>query len=574
MAGSAFSGQVKGGQQPISGAQIFLDEVGSSGPGAGAVNLLTASVFTNAQGSFSISGDYTCPSATTQVYLLAEGGNPGLSGSINNPAILLTAALGDCGNLGPSSFININEATTAAAAWALAPFLSPGGIVGATSTNSVGLRNAFANANKLVNIATGTASGAALPAGTTIEVAKLYTLANVLSACVNSDGTTACNALFSAATVGTSVPSNTLDAARNVALDPANNVSALFNAAPAQAPFVPGLSAAPHDWTMTVTFTGGGLNGPTAVAVDSLGDLWAANYFGGAVTEISPTGQLQSFADSSLDESFGIAIDGSNNVWVTNEQSSFSVNSGNGSVTKFNSAGVVVGGSPFAPGGIYYPYAIAADTDGSLWVADYGSSTATHLAANGSSLSGSSGYTSDADLSFPGSVAVDATHNAWFGAESQAARVTTAGTISGYSCCEYATGIAVDQSGDIWLSDYFGSGVVELGSNGALLQTLSGTGGTDYPEDVAIDGSGNVWLSNYHGNTISAVTGAASGPSSTAISPASGYGLDAGMDLPFGMALDSSGSVWVADRAANAVTQFVGLASPVATPLLGPAKQP
>jgi len=573
-AGTAFSGRVNGGQQPISNAQILLYEAGSSGAGIGAVNLLTGQVFSNAQGNFTITNDYTCPSASTQIYLVAQGGNPGLTGPNNNPSILLAAALGDCSNLSePSYFINVNEVTTAAAAWALAPFLSPGGIVGSSSTNAVGLRNAFANANKLVNIAMGTAPGPALPAGTTVEAAKLYTLANALSVCVNSDGTTPCNPLFQATTVGANVPSNTLDAARNAALNPSNNVSALFNAAPAAAPFAPGLSAAPHDWTMSVTFTGGGLNHPTGLAVDSQGDLWAANYFGGAVTEISPTGQLQSFADSNLDESFGIAIDSSDNVWVTNEQSIYSLNDGNGSITKFNSAGQLAAGSPYSAGGVYYPYAIAADTDGSIWVADFGDSAATHLAGDGSSLSGG-GYTSEANLTFPGSVALDAAHNAWLGAESQAAKVTTPGTIDSYFCCQYATGVAVDQAGNVWLSDYFGSSVVELGSNGAVLQTLSGAGGTYEPEALAIDGNGNVWLSNYGRNTVSAVTGANSGPTSTALSPASGYGLDTGLGEPFGIALDASGSVWIADHANSAITQFVGLAAPIATPLLGPPKQP
>jgi streptogramin lyase len=510
--------------------------------------------------------------------LVARGGNPGFdpSKNIDNQAILLAAALGNCGNLSaPSYFISVNEVTTAAAAWALAPFLSPGGIVGASSTNATGLQNAFANANKLVNVASGTAGGVALPAGATIESAKLYTLANALSACVNSDGTMPCNPLFSAATVGTSVPSNTLDAARNVALNPANNVLALFNAAPASgAPFVPGLSTAPHDWTMSVTFRGGGLNGPTSLAVDSQGDVWAANYFGGAVTEVTPAGQLQSFADSSLEESFGITIDSSNNVWVTNEQSTYPLNNSYGSITKFNSAGQIAAGSPYYTGGVYFPYAIAADTDGSIWVADYGDATATHMASDGSTLSGGSGYGSTSSLSFPGSVALDANHDAWFGAETAATKVTTSGTVTAYSCCEYAAGIAVDQAGNVWLADYTGSGLVELGTNGVALQSLTAAGGIYTPEGLAIDGSGNVWVTNYHGKTISAFTGAGSGPVSTALSPSFGYGLDAGLQLPWGIALDSSGSVWVASNLTSAITQFVGLATPVFTPLAGPPKQP
>jgi streptogramin lyase len=567
VAGAAFNGRVIGGQQPISGAQIFLYAAGSSGPGAGAVSLLTNPVFTDGQGNFSITNDFNC-SSSTQVYLLAQGGNPGLTGFTSNPAILLSAAIGNCGSLTQSSFITINEVTTVAAAWALAPFLSAGGVVG--STNSLSLQNAFANANKLVNIATGTAGGAALSAGTTIEAAKLNTLANALSACVNSNGTTACGPLFAAATVGANAaPSNTLQAARNVVLNPGNNVVNVFNAAPAQPPFAPGLSSAPNDWTMSITYTGGGLDEPTGVAVDSLGDVWAANFFGNMVTEISPAGQLQSFFDSNLNESLGIAVDSSNNVWVTNEESTYSVNDANGSISEFNSSGQLASGSPFTAGGIYYPYAIAADTDGSVWIADYGDSAATHLAANGTSLSGASGYKSNAHIPSAGSVAVDGSHNAWFGALSQVAKVTTSGAISSYTCCQQAGGVAVDPSGNIWLADYSDSSVVEFNSNGAFLQTLTGTGGTYFPYALAIDAGGNVWIANYRGQTISVVTAGGA-----ALSPSYGFGLDAAMNLPFGIAVDSSGSVWVTNKLADAVTQFVGLAAPTATPLLGPPGPP
>ena len=64
--------------------------------------------------------------------------------------------------------------------------------------NSVGLTNAFATANNLVNVATGQAvtsatlngsgTGTGLSITATPESAKLNTIANILSACVNSDG--------------------------------------------------------------------------------------------------------------------------------------------------------------------------------------------------------------------------------------------------------------------------------------------------------------------------------------------------------------------------------------------------
>ncbi len=106
-----------------------------------------------------------------------------------------------------------------------------------------------------------------------------------------------------------------------------------------------------------------------------------------------------------------------------------------------------------------------------------------------------------------------------------------------------------------------------------MLQTLK-SGGLDYPEDLAIDGSGAAWVVNYRGNSLSGFGGASGGSASSVLSSSSGLGADAALLEPFGIALDASGNAWVTNFASASVTQFVGLASPVKTPLLGPAAQP
>jgi len=127
------------------------------------------------RGAFSIMGLYTCPSASAQMYLVATGGD---SGAGTNSSLALMAALGSCGNLSLSTFVNIDEVTTVAAVYSLAPFTAtnsgtPGASVGTSSTNSQGLTQAFATANNLVNTASGLPSGASLPAGATIPSAEL-----------------------------------------------------------------------------------------------------------------------------------------------------------------------------------------------------------------------------------------------------------------------------------------------------------------------------------------------------------------------------------------------------------------
>ena len=80
-----------------------------------------------AGGGFSITHDYNCPSATSQVYLVASGGNPCLSAGTNNTALALMAALGPCGQLNGSTFVDIDEVTTVASVYALAQFMTAGG---------------------------------------------------------------------------------------------------------------------------------------------------------------------------------------------------------------------------------------------------------------------------------------------------------------------------------------------------------------------------------------------------------------------------------------------------------------
>ena len=85
--GVALRGAVHGGQQPVSGATIQLHAVGTSGYGSAAAPLIASTVKTLADGSFSITNAYTCPSASTQVYITATQGD---SGFTNNPNVFPT----------------------------------------------------------------------------------------------------------------------------------------------------------------------------------------------------------------------------------------------------------------------------------------------------------------------------------------------------------------------------------------------------------------------------------------------------------------------------------------------------
>lgn len=571
----AFTGQMQSGTTPVTGASISLYAAGASGPGDGATNLLPSqTIMTDVSGKFSVPA-FTCPSSTSQVYLVGRGGSvaPSLG---DHPAITMMAALGDCTNVTSSTAVVMNEVTTAASAWALEQFIGPDANIGASSTNATGLRNAFLEVANLVDNSKGIAPGPSLPANTILETAKINTLADVLSACNQPASATACQSLFAATTEGSTIPSDTLDAALNIVRNPAAQVSAIF-ALLAGTPFQPALSAAPHDWTLSATYANctsgcGGLNLPGSLAIDSKGNVWVANYFGGVASEFSNTGAPASpngYAATGLQESFGIAVDAQDSVWITNENGSSAQGTATGSITHLSSAGENLSGAGYTGGGIYYPIAIAATAAGNLWIADHANSTATLLAGDGTAISGATGYATSA-LPFTTAVAVDAGQNGWFAYQGGLAKVTPAGAVSAFSCCIVPAGIAVDASGNVWMTDYDASSVVELSSSGGVLGQAVMTGGVLTPVGVAVDGAGHVWTANYRGNTLSELDGA----TLQALSPAAGFGQDSSLYGPFGVAIDASGNLWTSNAYGDTLTEFIGVAAPVKTPLLGPPAQP
>ena len=244
---------VTGGQQPIAGASVQMYAVGTTGDQSSATPLLTSPVFSNATGGFDLDGLYTCPSASSQVYLTATAGNPGLSAGASNAASVLMLSLGACGGLSTLTTVNITEVTTVASAYPLIQFMTGPTMVGSSPANSALLADDFARTNQYVDIA----SGLAAPSGSVIvPTNQLYALANSVAACVNSIGGkagdgSACGTLFADATPPGSVPPiDTLTAVLNIASNPTANVPDIFSIATPSSPFAPTLSIAPSEWNL------------------------------------------------------------------------------------------------------------------------------------------------------------------------------------------------------------------------------------------------------------------------------------------------------------------------------------
>ncbi len=568
----ALRGMVHGGQQPVVGASIHFYAVGATGYGSTASSLLTSTVTSGAGGTFSITGLYTCPSASTQVYLVATGGNPGLSAGTNNTSLALMAALGSCGNLSSSTFVTINEVTTVAAVYALAQFTatnsgSPGASLGTSSTNTQGLTNAFATAANLVDTAIGATPGATLPAGATVPTSELNTLADILATCVNSDGSTGeCSSLLADATPsGGTAPQNTIDAAFDIAQNPSNNVSALHNLVTGTPPFQPTLGSAPNDWTVAINYTDSTLNQPAATVVDSSGNVWVVNSAGNSLTKYSNSGTILSgssgYTGGGLSGPRFAAIDISGNIWLTNA---------NDSLTEISSGGnAVTGVSGYTGGGLNSPEGIAVLTGGRPVIANNGGSSLSIFSTAGVPASGSSGYTGGG-LASPFGIAVSTGNIVWVSDDDNtlsefsnngAPRSASGFTGGGLSS---PRGVAIDHSGNIWLANHGGASLSEFNSSGTAISTSSGYtgGGLVDPTQIAIDGLGNVWVTNPSGSCLSEFSNLGA-----AISGSSGY-TGGGLSSPGGLGIDGSGNVWVPDAFSNQVTEFVGAAAPVVTPLI------
>ena len=257
----ALNGGVRGGQQPIVGAQVYLYAADATGYGKPSDSLLKSPgyVTTDGNGFFTITGDYTCPSASSQVYLYAVGGNPGAG--INSAAGLL-AGLGSCGSLTSSTFIYMNEISTVVTAYALAGFATDATHVSSSGSALAltGVANAFATIPNMETLSTGVAL-AKTPSGFgVVPRAEINTLANILAACINSTGpgSTACSTLLSDATSGTTTPTDTATAAINIAHNPAAHVAALYGLQTPNSPFQGTLSSAPSDFSMEISFPGPG----------------------------------------------------------------------------------------------------------------------------------------------------------------------------------------------------------------------------------------------------------------------------------------------------------------------------
>ena len=568
---------------------------GGSGTGATAtaVAVPTAGVLTDANGRFNISGDFTCPSSTSIVYLTATGGNPGLANGTNNTAIALATPLGACGNLSSSTVVSINELTTAAMAFAMGQYFTT--TFGSSSTDSfgapnttqaqVGITNAYNTVGNLVNIANG-GDGSAVTTKTltttgvgsitvTPESLKLGTIGNILAACVNTlnSSSTACSTLFSDVTpTGGTAPTDTLQAAVYMSLNPTStnangssaNLTALYGLSSGFAQFS-GLSTQPTDWTLGITYgsnttvAGAGtylLYDPEHVANDASGNVWLANFnttsTGNSVTELSATGTpLVQTLTTIYGTNRELAIDPSGNVWLPD---SYGLVGSTVTSAKGTTVYEYVPGNPgtvntFVTGND--PAAIAFDGVGNAFIIE--PSFANTTTANGGASTG-------ALEEIP----------------ANSSNGTLATTIASSLYTEFSS-LVVDKNYTIWVTggNTINPGTAAGGVNG-VYQFLKNTGtGTGYPSTptatavgvatagattvssltapegaVAVNNNGDVLIANF-GSTANSTLGGIAGTSTTTLANATNVPFTLGVTKQQFIAVDGAGNIWTSQAASG-----------------------
>ena len=532
---------------------------------------------TDSSGKFTIAGGYQCPSSTSQMYLLSIGGQAGTN-DVNENLVLMTL-LGPCDAFNSSSLV-MNEVTTMASAWSVAPFaanplttgLTSYLYLGSSSSNTTGLANAFALFNNLVNPATGQALFTTPAGNAVVPYAEINTLADILNACAVTGGGTSgdgsvCGNLFYDANpyvsaVGTEysgIPTDTLQAAFEIVQNSffqgksTGNQAAIIHGAQLYvmatlaSPFQPILSSEPNDFSLSLNYTGGGGLSSTSnanyFAIDNSGDLWITNTATNNVTEWNNQGAAKtsssSYTTSTLSSPGPIAIDASGNAWICGENGLTELNFVREEYTDF--------GSPFGGGGLTSAGCLnmVIDGSGNIWATN--SASVIKFDEYGDAVSPSTGYT----------LALSPTNS---------------------STATVHEPLAIDDSGNVWVGV---SGVPSYTSNLFLAELNNASGEPNYlsPDlnggdldsnfvnigadleqtQIAADKSGNIWVptgsaTSGFGDLMKVPSYGGTGTrdaASTAVDCETGLTGSCPLANPRGVAIDGGGTLWIGSAGRN-----------------------
>ena len=357
---------------------------------------------------------------------------------------------------------------------------------------------------------------------------------------------------------------------------------------------------------------------PFGVATDSSGNVYVADTFNNTIRKITPGAVVTTLAGSAgnsgstdgtgsnarFNSPYGLTVDSGGNVFVADTN--------NHTIRKVTSAGAVTtfagsaGNSGTANGTLINarfasPEGITIDTNNNLYVADTGNSTirmigggvVTTLAGSPGSTGGSDGTGSAAQFNFPVGVAAGTSGNVLVGDRDNncirkiataSAAVTTLAGLAGGPGSANGTGVnarfyspsdvKADTAGNLYVADTSNHTIRKITSAGVVttLAGLAGTAGSangtgsaarfNNPQGIAVDGAGNIFVGDTDNHIIRKVT--SSGVVTTLAGSAGNSGSTDGttsnarFNYPIGVAVDSSGNVYVADAVNHTIRKISG----------------
>jgi streptogramin lyase len=306
-------------------------------------------------------------------------------------------------------------------------------------------------------------------------------------------------------------------------------------------------------------------NMPGGITVGDGGVIYVADTGNNAIRKIDALGNVSTVAglgfatpgftngttrNATFNMPSGVAVDGAGNIYVAD--------TGNSAVRKIDTHGNVTTFVPAQTGSfvasgagaaVRYPYGVAVDAAGNVYVADSGNNAirkintlgniTTIVGGPGRPLGFVNGDAGTAELQPPDGLAVDGNGNIYF-AEQVNNDVRK-----------------VDQQGNV-------STVAGLGPGSGKYGFVDGTAATAelfQPFDVAVDSAGNVYVADQRNNAVRKVdpqgnvsTLAGRGPGKAGF--IDGDAGTAELNYPTGVAVYSNGNVFVADQNNNAIREI------------------
>jgi uncharacterized protein (TIGR03437 family) len=357
------------------------------------------------------------------------------------------------------------------------------------------------------------------------------------------------------------------------------------------------------------------LDWPKSLTVDASGNLyitegsslaWRANGnnrvrkvgLDGIITTVAGNGSYGFSGDggpaisAQLNEPSALAVDSEGNLFIADEE--------NNRIRKVSPNGIITtvaggGTEALADGGIAtnaqlrFPTSITVDRDGNLFIADFDnnhvrkvspSGIITTVAGNGTKgFTGDGGLAANAQLAGPTGLAADGAGNLFIvdSGNRRLRKVTTDGIIStvagdGRSTSENGgpaddgapatsvrldpAGVATDRDGNLFITDY-GNNRIRKVSRGGIITTVAGNGAKgfsgdggpaldaqlDRPRSLALDNHGNLFISDTGNNRIRKVS-------------TDGIITTTAQLSSWGLAVDGSDNLFIADQYSNRVLRI------------------